>query len=184
MYEWTKPPLRIPVAERRGLKKSTGTDTLHCTMNGVSSRHRYSLLDVHERDASLTFRCGALSEMTWQHLFSTGRHRTSGEPWASGRERLSGKSGIQKPFFFKLAACSYVLCVCVWCTAGGERRLGGSRSTRSNRDPWGVWRKGKIDSTCLCVCMMSKQCQSSFMFFPQYDKKMSSTKMDCSKVKA
>lgn len=34
------------------------------------------------------------------------------------------------------------------------------------------------------VCVMSKQCQSSFMFFLQYDKKMSSTKMDCSKVKA
>lgn len=99
IYEWTKPHLRIPVAVRRGLKKSTGTDTLHCTMNGVSSRHRYSLLDVHEGDASLTFRCGALSEMTWRHLFSTGRHRTSGEPWASGSERLSGKSGNKKPVF-------------------------------------------------------------------------------------
>lgn len=159
-YSWTKPPLRRPVAERQGLKKSKGTDMLRSPLNGVSSRCCYRLLDVHEREASLTFWCGPVSVMTWCHLCSTGRHRTSGEPWASGGERLSGECcDVKKPVCknYQLAHM-----FCVWCTAGGERRLGGSRSPRSNRDPWGVWRKSKIDSVCMCVCVIWKQCESSY----------------------
>lgn len=121
-------------------------DTLHCTTNGISSRHCYSFLDVHDRDTSGVALLGRWLDGI---CFQQGGIGPVGNPGPQGVKGYQ-VSVTAKSLLFKMS--SLLICsLCVWCTAGGERRLGRSRSPRSNRDPWGVWRTGKVDSTCLCV---------------------------------
>lgn len=66
--------------------------------------------------------------------------------------------------FSNLAGSSLLVCVFVWYTPGDKRSPGGSRASRSNRNPWRVWRKGEFDA-CASILNASQglniiQCNS------------------------
>lgn len=91
--------------EKKGIKehRKGHAGTPHRIMNHASHKHCYSVFYFHERHASLSL-ClfyGTVLSVRWQSLFSTGRHRTSWKPWASGSERLSGQPHDIKKSVFK-----------------------------------------------------------------------------------